>query len=52
MGAQAAQTDAEGQTVARDAATADAREQAARAVEGVLTPARQDGGDEDEINAS
>ena len=49
---QAAQTNAEGQPVARDAATADAREQGARAVEGVETPARQDLGDEDEINAS
>ena len=50
--AQAAQTDAEGQTVARDAVSGDAREQAARAVEGVETPARQDLVDEDEINAS
>ena len=49
---QAAQTNAEGEPVARDAATADAREQGARAVEGVETPARQDLGDEDEINAS
>ena len=50
--AQAAQTNAEGETVARGAATDDARGQEPRAGEGVETPARQDPGDGDEINAS
>jgi len=50
--AQAAQTNAVEQTVARDAATGAAREQEPRAIEGVAAPTRQDLGDEDEINAS